>query len=130
MVDHCGRAKRIQLRVADELLLRLSVIKIKPADGLVCIGIIGSLGMMAATAVMNHRFGYRLGGNDEVERLVFACGLAFADVVKMVMPFTFAVGLKKKDWLAATGSGAFFAVATISSFYAGIGLGSEHRVAN
>lgn len=79
---------------------------------------------------MNDRFGYRLGGNDELERQVFAWGLAAADVVKMLMPFTFALALKKKDWLAAPGSAAIFAVATASSFYAGIGLGAEHRLAN
>ncbi|HYD16172.1 MAG TPA: hypothetical protein VEA77_07215, partial [Hyphomicrobium sp.] len=100
------------------------------ADGVICLGIVGSLGMIAVTAVLNYRFGYRLGGSDEVERQLYGWGFGFADVVKALMPFTLAVAIRKRDWIAGVGSAAFFAVATISSFYAGIGLAAVHRSAN
>ena len=99
-------------------------------DLLVTLGVAASLTLVATTALLNWRFGYKLGGNDEVERQLFAWGLCAADVVKALMPFSLAVALRKKDWLAATAAAAIFAVATASSFYAGIGLGSEHRLAN
>lgn len=99
-------------------------------DLLVGLGVAGSLVMVATTAMLNWRFGYKLGGSDGVERQLFAWGFCAADVIKALMPFSFAVAVRKKDWLGATAAGAIFAVATVSSFYAGIGLGSEHRLAN
>ena len=48
----------------------------------------GSLVPIAATAMLNWRFGYKLGGDDEMDRQVFAWGLCTADVVKALMPFS------------------------------------------
>lgn len=91
---------------------------------------LGSLGLIAVSTALNYRFGFHLGGNDEVERQLYGFGFAFADVVKALMPFSFALALAKKDHLAAAGAALFFSVATASSFYAGIGLAAEHRLAN
>jgi len=99
-------------------------------DALVLLGTAGSLGLMAVTALLNFRFGFKLGGSDEVERQLFAWGLACADVVKALMPFSFTLAVRKKDWLGAVASAAIFAIASVSSFYAGVGLGAEHRFAN
>jgi hypothetical protein len=99
-------------------------------DGLVLVGVLGSLGLVAISALLNYRFGFRLGGTDEVERQLYGLGFGFADVVKALMPFCFALALTKKDWVAAVGAALFFAVASVSSFYAGIGLAAEHRLAN
>lgn len=103
---------------------------LRTVDLLVALGVAASLTLVATTAMLNWRFGYKLGGNDEVERLLFAWALLGADVVKALMPFSLALAVKKKDWLAAVAAAAIFAVATVSSYYAGIGLGSEHRLAN
>lgn len=99
-------------------------------DGLILVGVVGSLGLIAVSAVLNYRFGIRLGGQDEVERQLYGLGFGFADIVKALMPFCFALALTKRDWVAAAGAGLFFAVASVSSFYAGIGLAAEHRLAN
>lgn len=99
-------------------------------DGLILVGVGGSLGLIAVSAVLNYRFGIRLGGQDEVERQLYGLGFGFADVVKALMPFCFALALTKRDWVAAVGAALFFAVASVSSFYAGIGLAAEHRLAN
>lgn len=99
-------------------------------DGLVLTGVLGSLGLVAISALLNYRFGFRLGGSDEVERQLYGLGFGFADVVKALMPFCFALAVTKKDWVAAAGAALFFAVASVSSFYAGIGLAAEHRLAN
>lgn len=99
-------------------------------DGLVLAGVAGCLGLIAVTAMVNFRFGYKLGGNDAFERELFAWGLGCADVVKALMPFAFALAVRKKDVLAAVASASIFAVGTASSFYAGTGLAAEHRLAN
>lgn len=88
------------------------------------------MGLMAVTAMLNFRFGYRLGGSDGFERQLFAWGLGCADVVKALMPFGFAFALRKRDWLAAVAAGCIFMLASIGSFYAHIGLAAEHRLAN
>lgn len=98
-------------------------------DGLVLAGVAGSLGLVTISALLNYRFGFRLGGSDEVERQLYGLGFGFADVVKALMPFCFALALSKKDWVAAAGAAVFFGVASVSSFYAGIGLAAEHRLA-
>lgn len=100
------------------------------ADVLVLVGVAGCFGLIAVTALLNFRFGYKLGGNDQVERQLFAWGLACADVVKALMPFGFAWAVRNMDWLAAVAAASIFSVATASSFYAGIGLAAEHRLAN
>lgn len=99
-------------------------------DGLVLAGVVGSVGLVCISAMLNYRFGFRLGGTDEVERQLYGLGFGFADVVKALMPFCFALALAKKDWVAAVGAIVFFVVASVSSFYAGIGLAAEHRLAN
>jgi hypothetical protein len=99
-------------------------------DGLILAGVLGSVGLIAISALLNYRFGFRLGGSDEVERQLYGFGFGFADVVKALMPFCFAVAIAKKDWVAAVGAALFFTVASVSSFYAGIGLAAEHRLAN
>lgn len=91
---------------------------------------LGSVGLVAISALLNYRFGFRLGGQDEVERQLYGLGFGLADVVKALMPFCFAVALAKRDGVAAAGAALFFAVASVSSFYAGIGLAAEHRLAN
>jgi hypothetical protein len=98
-------------------------------DGLILAGVVGSLGLVAVSAVLNYRFGFRLGGQDEVERQLYGLGFGFADVVKSLMPFCLALAFTKRDWVAAAGAGLFFVVASVSSFYAGIGLAAEHRLA-
>lgn len=103
---------------------------VRTVDLLVALGMAASLVLVATTAMMNWRFGYKLGGDDQVERQLFAWGLLGADVVKALMPFSLALAVRKRDWLAGSAAAAIFAVATVSSFYAGIGLGSEHRLAN
>lgn len=105
-------------------------VTVRTADLLVALGVAGSLVLIGATAMLNWRFGYKLGGDDEVDRLVFAWGLCAADVVKALMPFSLAVAARKKDWLGVGAAAAIFAIATVSSFYAGIGIGAEHRFAN
>ncbi|MCV0370979.1 hypothetical protein [Filomicrobium sp.] len=99
-------------------------------DVLICAGVVGSLGLVAVSAVLNYRFGIRLGGQDEVERHLYGFGLGLADIVKALMPFCLALAVGKRDWLAALGAGVFLVVASVSSFYAGIGLAAEHRLAN
>ncbi len=99
-------------------------------DGLVALGVFGSLGLVTISVMLNYRFGLRLGGTDEVERQLYGLGLGFADIVKALMPFCFAWALTKRDWLAAAGATLFFSIASVSSFYAGIGLAAEHRLAN
>lgn len=99
-------------------------------DGLVLAGVLGSIGLVIISALLNYRFGFRLGGQDEVERQLYGLGFGFADIVKALMPFCFALAIGRKDWLAAAGAALFFGVASVSSFYAGIGLAAEHRLAN
>ncbi|MBX9862428.1 MAG: hypothetical protein K2Y42_06705 [Hyphomicrobium sp.] len=99
-------------------------------DGLIVLGVLGSLGLVAVSTLLNYRFGFRLGGTDEVERQLYGLGFGCADIVKALMPFCFALALVKRDYLAAVGAGVFFIVASVSSFYAGIGLAAEHRLAN
>lgn len=99
-------------------------------DGLIGIGVAGSLGLVAISAALNYRFGVRLGGHDDVERQLYGLGFGCADIVKALMPFCFALAITKRDWVAAAGAALFFAVASVSSFYAGIGLAAEHRLAN
>lgn len=88
-----GKAKRLQLRIPDELRLQLAVIKM--AEG-------GSTNKFceaqiadgaAIWALLNYRFGFRLGGTDEVEQELYGLGFGFADVVKALMPFSFALAM-------------------------------------
>ena len=99
-------------------------------DALVVFGIAGALGLVAISALLNYRFGVRLGGTDEFEQQLYGAALGFADVLKALMPFCFIIAAAKKDWLAAVAAALFFTVASVSSFYAGVGLASEHRLAN
>lgn len=54
-------------------------------DGLVLAGVVGSLGLVVISALLNYRFGFRLGGSDEVERQLYGFGFGLADVVKALM---------------------------------------------
>lgn len=92
------------------------------------VGVVSSLGLVAVSALLNFRMGYR-SADTELDGWIYGLGAGLADTLKALTPFMIAYGMKHRDWLAAGAAAMLFAVFTAYSFTAAIGFAAEHRSA-
>lgn len=97
-----------------------------PIDALVYLGIVCSLGMMAVSALVNFRVGYRA-ADTNLDGWIYGTGFAFLDLLKAVLPFVFYWGMRQRDWLAVVGSAFAFVLFAGYSITAGMGFAADHR---
>lgn len=95
-------------------------------DLLVGLGIVVSLGLIAVSAMLNYRIGYRA-ADTEIDGMIYGSGAALCDVLKAMCPFIVAWGVKKSDWLAVGAAAIGFIFFTLYSVTAGMGFASQHR---
>lgn len=95
-------------------------------DALVYLGIFVSVGMIAVSALVNFRVGYRA-ADTSLDGWIYGTGFAFLDLLKAILPFVFVWGLKQRDWLAVGASAVAFVTFTLYSVTAGMGFAAEHR---
>jgi hypothetical protein len=96
-------------------------------DILVVLGIAVSLGLIAISAVLNFRVGYRTADN-EFDGLVYGLAAALADGLKAIAPFVAGWGWRRKDYLAVAAAAAIFIVFSGYSFSAAMGFAAQHRI--
>ncbi|WP_414462360.1 hypothetical protein [Hyphomicrobium sp. DY-1] len=87
-----------------------------------------SLGLIAVSAVLNFRMGYR-SADTEFDGLVYGIGAGLGDGLKAISPFMGFWGLRQRDWLAVVWSCVLFSVLTAYSFTAALGFAADHRAA-
>lgn len=92
----------------------------------VILGIGVSLGLVAVSALLNFRMGYR-SADGHFDGMVYGLGAGLGDGLKAISPFMMFWGLKRRDWLAVGAAAAVFAVFTTYSFIAALGFAAEHR---
>lgn len=94
---------------------------------LVVIGIAVSLGLIAVSAVLNFRVGYRT-ADTEFDGWVYGLGAGMADALKAIAPFVAFWGWRNKDSLAVGAATTVFLVFSAYSFSAALGFAAHHRV--
>lgn len=94
---------------------------------LVVVGIAVSLGLIAVSAVLNFRVGYRT-ADTEFDGWVYGLDAGMADALKAIAPFVAFWGWRNRDVLAVAASGMVFTTFTAYSFSAALGFAAHHRV--
>lgn len=110
---------------------RLRGARRKPADSLavnavVLVGVVVSVGLIAVSALLNFRMGYR-SADTEFDGLVYGAGAGLGDALKAISPFMLHAGLRNRDWLAAVAAALIFSVFSVYSFTAALGFAADHR---
>jgi hypothetical protein len=90
------------------------------------IGVLASLCLIAVSATLNYRMGYRAADNPQ-DGMVYGLGAGAGDILKALAPMMFLLALKKREWLAAFAAALVFAAGTLYSFTAALGFAAEHR---
>lgn len=96
-------------------------------DAVVVLGIICSLGLIAVSALLNFRIGYR-SADEPFDGWIYGAGAAMCDVMKALLPFVMAAGLRNRDALALLAGIGAFALMSTYSVTAGIGFAAEQKV--
>lgn len=95
-------------------------------DVLVVFGVLVSVGLVSASAVLNFRMGYR-SADTEFDGMVYGLAAAFGDGLKAIVPFVGFWGWRARDYLAVTAAAVLFAALTTYSFTSALGFSAEHR---
>lgn len=95
-------------------------------NALVVVGIFVSIGLIAVSAALNFRIGYRA-ADTETDAWIYGIGAGLVDVLKALCPFIVGWGLRQKDWIAVIGGSIAFVVFTAYSVTAGMGFAAQHR---
>ncbi|CEJ87874.1 conserved membrane hypothetical protein [Hyphomicrobium sp. GJ21] len=95
-------------------------------DALVTIGIALSVGLIAVSATLNYRMGYR-SADTEIDGIIYGSGAGLADGIKAISPFMGAWGWRNGDYLAVACAAVLFTVLTSYSFTAALGFAAQHR---
>lgn len=95
-------------------------------DAVVLAGVVVSVGLIAVSALLNFRMGYR-SADTEFDGLVYGAGAGLGDALKAISPFMLHIGLRNRDWLAAGAAALIFSVFSVYSFTAALGFAADHR---
>lgn len=95
-------------------------------DAVVVVGVAVSIGLIAVSALLNFRMGYR-SADTEFDGLVYGAGAGLGDALKAIAPFMLHVGVRNRDWLAVVAAAIIFGVFSIYSFTAALGFAADHR---
>lgn len=94
--------------------------------GLVVIGLVVSIGLIAVSATLNYRMGLR-SGEGGFDGMVYGVGAACGDLLKSMSPFMGNWGLRTKDRLAVGVAAVLYVTLTAYSFTAAYGFSTIHR---
>lgn len=94
---------------------------------MVGLGIAMSLGLIAVSAALNFRIGYRA-ADQHWDGLIYGGGAAMSDVIKAILPFAIAAGIRNRDLLAVVCGTVAFILMSAYSLTAGIGFAAEQKV--
>ena len=98
----------------------------RAVDALVVLGIICCVGLMAISAVINYRVGYRR-ADTEFDGWVYGLGMGLADLVKAIVPFMMAWAWSRRAiWTTIVGA-VLFGLVTLASLQAGLEFAAELR---
>jgi hypothetical protein len=93
---------------------------------LVVIGCTLSLGLVAVSAFLNFRMGYR-SADSEIDGWAYGLAAGMGDGLKAIVPFVMYWGWKRRDPLAVIAAAAVFLVITGYSLTAALGFAELHR---
>lgn len=96
---------------------------------LAVIGVIASLGLIAVSASLSFRMGYRA-ADAPTDAWIYGVGTGLGDILKALAPFMAAWAVRKRDWLAVSCATGIFIVFSTYSFIAALGFAAEHRAHN
>lgn len=95
--------------------------------------LLGALGVLAAgvllavSAAMNWRYGFKLGGN-ELDGMLYGSASAAADCLKALVPFFFFAAIRNKMWSQAAASAVLWTVVTAYSLTSALGFAGSSRI--
>jgi hypothetical protein len=92
----------------------------------VVLGIAASCVLIAVSALLNYRMGYR-SADTELDGIIYGSGAGAGDLLKAVAPFVIFWGWKHKDYLAALSAAALYVVISGYSLTAALGFAAQHR---
>lgn len=95
-------------------------------NSVVSLGVMVSLGLIAVSALLNFRMGYR-SADTEFDGWVYGLGASCGDVLKAISPFMAFWGMRRREWVAMAAAILLFIVFTAYSFTAALGFAAEHR---
>lgn len=95
-------------------------------ETLAAIGVIASLCVIAVSATLNFRMGFR-SADTVMDGWVYGMGTGACDVIKALAPFMAFWGLKRRDWMVVGSASTVYTVFTVFSFVAALGFAAEHR---
>jgi hypothetical protein len=91
-----------------------------------CVGVIGTIGLVAVSLTMNFRFGQSLGGT-QWDGLVYGAASACADGFKVILPFAVAYAWRSSHWLATILGAVLWAIFTAYSMTSSLGHSATNR---
>lgn len=90
------------------------------------LGLLGSLGLVVISAIINYRFGYSL-GTDPMDSLIYAIASASADCVKAVLPFAILAAWRDWRFLGVVVGGGLWLICTAYSLTSAVGFAAMTR---